>query len=91
MISFGKGLNFLAFSQFVFSQEYKIEFREIYGPVIVDDLPFDPVTIELNQGRVNGRKVTLFEKEIEVYRGLLKTPCLTGFRCRRKNSKNLCA
>jgi len=59
--------SFFIFFQYAFAQ---VEFREIYAPVIVDDLPFTPVIMPLNEGIVRGRKITVFDKDVEVYRGL---------------------
>jgi len=69
MIWFGR--LFVFFLHAFAETEKTVEFREVYAPVIVDDLPFVPVRIQLNEGIVRGRKVTVFNKEIEVYRGLL--------------------
>jgi len=49
--------------------QYNVEFREIYSPAYLDDLPFESVKVQLNEGIVRGRKISLFEKDIEVYRG----------------------
>jgi len=73
MIWFVRFFKILIFFQIVtrlcaFAQD----FVETYGPVIVDDLPFESVRISLHEGIVRGRKVSLFDKEIEVYRGLLQ-------------------
>lgn len=45
--------------------------HENYGPVVIDQLPFESVSFQLNGGSVKGRQIEILGKEVEVYRGIV--------------------
>ena len=47
----------------------QVAFQETYGPAIVGDLPYETVNLPLNGGTVRGKKISILDHEVEVYRG----------------------